>query len=239
MKMNLFLVTLLAVYSHTGFAGGESGGGGGVVRLANGPVLMDHFIVVDDASEIRRGNPGVPVHSPVTLGRKSIFSVDAFSRADSIIKKWSELRYDSLSNLVQTALHSTVNWSFVDTEITAPPFYLSPSIPQESSVEVAAFYQYSGPKSVKVNFRRSIWNELSLEDQSGLVLHETLRQVQIGFGNGFDDEALQRATAIYLLCRPTARLNYYLFYVLSNSPATADKIYGSFRTFFAGECRKE
>lgn len=199
---------------------------------------MDYFTILDGVDDIPSSVEGTKRNKVGKLSPTSIKSIPAFATANQIIGRWSTLPYDSMSYMVQTALHSPITWNFVDAEVTAPPFFLSDSIPSDSSVEAAAFYHVSKPTNAEVRIKRSVWNELTQNDQAGLLIHETLRQVQIGFGQGFDDQALQRVTAIYLLCQPTSRLNFYMHYVLSNSPQMADKIYGSFRTFVQTECKR-
>lgn len=220
--------------------GTESSGGGGVVVLEGGPVLLDHFTLLDDAAKLLpdpRPKSTIPCAGtlPFVVG-DGMSSDVAFDEAQAILRDWANLPNDVMSYSVARAMQSPLHWSFTDHPLEAPAMYLAPSLPK-GKVEVAAFYHYSRETGGQVWLQRLIWNQLLLRDQVGLVLHETLRQVQLGYKNGYDDEALQRATAIYLTCRPVGRLNYYMFYVLNNSPEMADRIYGDFASFVKKECR--
>lgn len=213
------------------YAGTESGGGGGVVWVNSRPVLMDYFTMIDKVEEIPMGEVKITNDSDVK-------SSPAFLNAQKILEKWSGLQFVVMSSIVKMGMESSLHWSFVDTEVKAPAFYLAPAIPEGSKVETVAYYHYNSRKEVGVQINQSLWEQLDLQSQTGLILHEALREVQIGWKSGFDDQALQRSTVIYLMCHPTNRLNYYMFYVLNNSPEIADKIYGPFRTFIEQECRR-
>lgn len=244
----MILSLLLSCYfSNPAFPGTESGGGGGVVWIKSQPILMDFFTMVDSVDELpvtpKEEASRIDVDSDViSINAKNVSDIQnsnkAFYEASRILNHWSGLPFDILNLTVDLAMRSPLRWKFVDENLQAPPFYLSPSIPSGSEVETVAFYRLYSDKDVEVLINRSIWNQMDLNGQAGLLIHEALRQVQIGYGHGFDDQGLQRATAIYLMCNPTRRLNYYMFYVLTNSPAQADNIYGPFRKFMASECKR-
>ena len=66
---------------------------------------------------------------------------------------------------------------------------------------------------------------MGIFSQAGLMIHETLRQQQIGWSHEFDEETLDRATALLMMCKPQSRLNYYLNYLIQNRPDIARSIY--------------
>lgn len=213
------------------YSGTESGGGGGVVWINSRPVLTDYFTMVDSISEIPIGNIE---NSSVS----DVKSTKAFLESKKILNNWSKFFLDTMPVTVKLAMDSNLRWEFVDTELKAYSFFLEPTIPADNKIEAVAYYHFHSASNVSVKINRSIWDQMDLLGQTGLVIHETLRQVQVGWRHGFDDQALQRATAIYLMCQPTNRLNYYMFYVLNNSPEMADKVYGSFKNFVKHECRR-
>ena len=239
---SLLFVSLLSI-AH---AGTESGGGGGVVWINSNPVLMDYFTMIDSVDEL----PESALNEASRVTKDKILQLNsqnetevynsnkAFSQLRDILDRWSKLNFNIMSFTIDMATRSPLQWRFTNEALNVPPFYLSPSIPAGSTVEPAAYYQMITPKEVEIKLNRKIWNQMDLNSQTGLLFHEALRQVQIGFKHGFDDQALQRSTAIYLMCEPTDRLNYYMFYVLNNSPKDADKIYGPFRQFVESECRR-
>ena len=228
--------------------GTESGGGGGVVWAElNYPILMDYFTIYSSALDI-------PTYkaTPSRLDQNSSYSFyltreneqkilsenPAFSKAISILDGWSNLPYDAISFTVRASFYFKLNWRFVEHELTAPAFYKASPI-KELKTEVAAYYSFdSEKKSAIVRISKNIWNQMELQHQAGLLIHESLRQVQIALVRGYDDESLQRATAIYITCKPSGRLNYYMTYLLNNSPVMADKIYGSFEKILKQSCEK-
>lgn len=226
------------------FAGTESGGGGGVVYVDGQPRLMDLFTMVSAAdqlpwSAVTLGHRQENNRSRLVITAQNIEDVKqdyaSFGLAITTLETWSKLPMDTISHSVLLAFRKPLTWEFTPLPLSAPPFYLAPSIPDSSITEVAAFYS---TEARRVSLSIPVWNQLNLQDQAGLLIHEVLRKVQLSYGNGYDDETLQRATAIYLMCKPTGRLNYYLFYLLNNSPASADRIYGAFDAFIAKECRR-
>jgi hypothetical protein len=248
------LILTLSVTCFMSFAanatkqGTESGGGGGVVWIdSNRPILMDFYTIIKTASEL----PVLVQNSsyiddtktaPISISDENEAAVKAentaFAYAIDTLEKWKKLPFDSMSFFVLISFRNPLQWSFTDNTLEAPPFYLAANLPSHSPTEVSAYYLKKTINTFSVTISRNIWNQMKLLDQAGLLIHETLRQMQIGFGNGYNDESLQRATAIYSLCKPTGRLNYYMFYLLNNSPKEADRIYGSFDQFIEKECKR-
>lgn len=206
---------------------------------------MDYFTIIQSVEELPAPE-GIPAEqsratrAPLILTEKNMGQIRqsnrGFALAIELLEQWAGLPFDTMSYTVFRAMQAPLAWNFVDQSLKAPAFFRAPGLPASAVTEVAAFYSKGAGSSAEVQIHRPIWNQLELLDQAGLLIHETLRQVQLGYGNGYNDEALQRATAIYLLCRPKGRLNYYMFYVLNNSPERADRIYGSFPTFIQSEC---
>jgi hypothetical protein len=238
----VFFFSLFAVFQ--AYAGGDSGGGGGVVIINSMPVLMDFFTIVKSFDEL----PKVQMY-PSHLESETSFLINSkndhsirnsnasFNKALSTLSLWSDLPMDTMSYLVESAFYGPLIWKFTDHSISAPPFYFAENLPKGSVTQVAAHYTKT-MESEQVEISRETWNQMDLLSQSGLLIHEALRQVQFGFKNGYNDETLQRSAAIYSLCKPTGRLNYYLFYLLNNSPKEADKIYGPFDSFINSECKR-
>ena len=232
---------------HAKKMGTESGGGGGIAWVGlKYPVLMDYFTIYKSVNELPVLNKE-PFRVD-TNGELSFFIKDnqeeiynsnpAFKSAHNILMKWQQIPYDVMSFSVAVAM-SSPKWIFTEKELHAPPFYIASAIPEDALVEVAAYYQFNKPlKQIEVQISKRLWNQMQLNDQTGLVLHESLRHLQLGFGNGYEDETLQRVTAIYLSCKPNGRLNYYMSYLLNNSVATADELYGSFDNVIAKSCER-
>lgn len=232
---------------HAKKMGTESGGGGGVAWVGlKYPVLMDYFTIYKSVDELPVTNKEASRID--TDGDSSFFIKDnseeiynrnpAFSNAYNILKKWQQMPYDVMSFSVAISM-SSPKWTFTEKELQAPPFYKAVTLPEDAQIEVAAYYQNNQEsKLIEVQISKRIWNQMQLNDQTGLVLHESLRHLQLGFRNGYEDETLQRVTAIYLSCKPNGRLNYYMYYLLNNSVAVADDIYGSFDGVITKSCER-
>lgn len=244
--MILFIVLHAPAYSRTGT---ESGGGGGVVWIdSNRPVLMDFFTIIPTILNLPKSTSELASHietataAPLSITSENEAEITesnpAFAKSISILEQWRKMPFDSMSYLVLISLKFPLRWNYTDESLSAPPFYIAPNLPVGKKIEVVAYYSKSASAPADVWISRIIWNQMSLDNQVALLIHETLRQVQIGFGNGYNDESLQRVTSIYFLCKPTGRLNYYMFYLLNNSPKNADKIYGTFNTFIEKECKR-
>jgi hypothetical protein len=244
----IFVLQLMVLLPSSVYAKGvESGGGGGVVLVPHhAPVLMDYFTVIDSIADLPISTEVPSIANKASLLSFSIIkeneatirkSNKAFDKAMGILESWSQMPYDVMSFEVLNAFTAPLVWNFTEQKLTAPPFYLPPGLPAEAEVAVAAYYAQV-KNNVNVSISKTFWNQMSLNDQAGLLIHESLRQVQIGFKNGYDDEVLQRVTAIYLLCQPAGRLNYYMFYLLNNSSQSADFIYGDFKKIFTEECKE-
>jgi hypothetical protein len=243
MKILFILLTLMT--SSFLSAGTESGGGGGVIWIDSHPVLLDYFHVLKlgDKSpylQVSKVDGKLP-ESPFSFDESNVQDIKkinpAFKLALETLDKWQALPLDTISVMVRGAFEAPLLWNFTHKELTAPVFFRPPMILPNDPISVAAYYSMKkDQRSFIVNVYLPIWNKMNLLSQSGLLIHETLRQVQIGIANNFSEEALQQATVIYMMCKPKARLNYYLSFVLTNGPEAAKRIYGDFNQILAKSC---
>lgn len=235
---------ILAVLStaRTAFAGKEgpeSGGGGGVVFIQNQPQLTDFFTIVNSAEIVRQAFANQPpsyIEKEISVSFETSASMKdiAFVLAASILSKWSQLPFDTMGLWINIAMTSPVVWEFTDQKIMAPKFYRPDLLPKNSEIITAAYYSQK-LKTYTVHISRAIWNQLSLENQVGLLIHESLRHIQIGISFSFDDEALQKATAMMMTCKPRVKHDQYLFYLLNNRRDLAKKYFEPFEQL-TNEC---
>lgn len=212
---------------------GPESGGGGVVAKINSRLQLIDFYTIAGAPEFlelkyQSTKPSViDQEQEFSFHRQDQVNNVAFNQVLNVFNTWSLLPYDVIGLTINSAIYNPVIWNFSDQEVVAPKFYL-PS-PLRSGVETAtAAYYLKVNRLHRVSISRKIWNELKLQDQVGLLIHESLRHVQIGFSFSFDDEALQKATAIMMVCRPSVKLDQYLFFLLNNRRDLAEQRFEAF-----------
>lgn len=221
--------------------GPESGGGGGVVYTAAGPRLVDFYNVGGAESYLQNkyaGRSSSQIVAPLRLSfeRRDQVTDPAFREVLQVFNSWSEIPFDTIGALIHMAIYKPLIWDFTSGSVSAPASYRPSQLPPEFSINPAAFY-LKRERSFHVRLNLPIWNQLPLPDQTGLLIHETLRHVQIGLSRNFDDEALQKATAMLMLCKPGVKLNQYLFFLLNNRRDLAESRFESYETL-TRECWK-
>ena len=218
--------------------GPESGGGGGVVRINDSLHLVDYFLIPQALPQIQAWHQN-PANSSDFMNEASEDVIEfshreqraenrAFELAFEILEKWANLPFDHLAYLMQGSFQTPLKWLFVDEDLFSIPSYrpafLAPQIP----IVTAANYTILQHQLYLVRINRPLWNELALFHQTGLILHEVLRQVQLGKQSYFNDESLQKATAILMLCEPSLKLNQYAHFLTFNAEAVATERLGRF-----------
>ncbi|OQW50997.1 MAG: hypothetical protein A4S09_10705 [Proteobacteria bacterium SG_bin7] len=246
--------------------GTQSGGGPGITIEKDGRrVLLDYLRVAPNFKDFNKSgkferliidqsfldtvadsfystkfdlNPAGEPNNELTKG-SDFFSSGPFRMALDLINEWAE------DNLLDTSreneavgMFSPVRWVFEHQGIFDQP------IPHgEFNPKIAAYYLQEG---FKYTVRLSVpeWNEMGLLSQVGLLLHEGLRHRQILLfpGNSiirFNDDVLKKATAIMVLCRPSAILSYYRYLLLNNGESVASEMrqFGSFDEVVHKNCK--
>ena len=223
--------------------GPGSSGGGGVLLTPAGPQLVDFYNLPAEAMEALNQKYAAQHPSRVTspqqldFGPRTLTDDPAANAVLDILKSWSELPYDAMGSALYNANGTRLRWNFVNQNLTAPPSYRPATLPA-GEIQIAAAYSRTfryRASELQININRGLWNQMNLVNQTGLMIHETLRHVQLGYGNPFNDEQLQKATVILMACRPRVRLSQYLFYTLNNNTAYAEQVIGSFEQLIA-EC---
>lgn len=254
MKIRVFTI-LLAILPCLSYAddgpdapeGTESGGGGSVIFRISQPILVDYLSIDPNFKDIDayRGRSSSRIGKP---SKTFAISQDnesnlrkrnaAFDLALHRIQAWKEQKFDYSAALIHIAFYAPNVWEFVDRNLLA----LAPALPipidPNQQVATAAYYSKIN-KSFRVQISLKIWNQLGILSQAGLLLHESLRHLQIGWSNGFDEASLQQATAILMMCQPRMNLNYYLLYLIQNRPDLAKSIYGDFKDVIKTYCARE
>jgi hypothetical protein len=224
--------------------GPESGGGGGVVKIQGLVFLLDLFntpLTEKAAGSYTESSSKISAASEKSFTAKDAEQDVAFHKALAILNAWKELSYDVIVRYIEPTLRrSSLQWRFVDEVLPKIDFFIPMTVQNagvaNNDVMTAAFYKGSTATESSVNISRSLWNQMALQSQTGLVLHETLRYVQIAEKQGFDDRTLQQVTAILLTCQPSVKLDFYMMYLLSQDPQSVYDRYGDFDSFVNKNC---
>lgn len=235
---------LTGVSSFAQKSGGESGGGGGVLLSPSGPVLLDFFNIdvnFKDSKNLQglsASRVGSPVSDSFVINRTTSAKLrqkhPAFELALGTLERWQAMYFDVAGIRALTALQDPLQWSFVETPLSAA-VHFPPGVAPSAPTAIAAYYQADAFKYT-VTLNRKLWNELGVFSQAGLIIHEGLRHLQIAFSDRFNEESLQRATALFMMCEPKPRLSYYIQYLMLNDRITATRLYGEFDQLVKTDC---
>lgn len=218
--MKIIFLALILFQFHL-YAGTESGGGGGVIEIEGKVTLIDFFQLKNFVEPIFQ----IKIHN-------------SFQLAEDITGQWAKLPYDLVSYLVQASVSQNAIRPWLFTKITLPYFehYRPKHLDNSSEIKTAAYYSIENGK-YQVQANLSIWKRMNQFNQTALIIHEALRNVQLGIKTNFNEETLQQATVIYMTCQPDSRLNYYLNYILRNDLSSAQQIYGNFESILENNCK--
>lgn len=220
-----YLLIIIIVFSFTlSMAGPESIGSGSYIIQENFARLVD-FFQLEDADRIKLDEAysktvGSHLSQPTEMYfDNGEFPDDpAFNHFYMLLNKWMRINFVSNLYVLQPFVSTVgnVKWKFVDnfqSDITA--FYMPPHLPPLSVKAVAQFSSFTENKSV-IEISRSIWNRMPLQDQIGLLLHETYRNIQLGQQFKFDEDFLQKVTTIMMVCEPNIEISNYIYKYLLN-----------------------
>jgi hypothetical protein len=210
------------------YAGTESGGGGTSVvfdgqRVAIDLLMMPDFISTNKSKE-----------------------VDAFAMANDILMRWGLLETALESHILADASStktSSVDWQWVAQALPlAHRYYLSYDMRLKiSDIKTVAYYTKFEGKSV-IQISKPSFEELPLQSQIAIVIHETIRHRQIGWdknNNAFNEKILQQAAAILTNCQPKNRLSMFINFLFSSQPELAEKNFGTFETATQKYCVRQ
>lgn len=232
LKRILILLFLVFIMLPLLAVGPESGGGGGVVYLHREFHLVDYFNI-PEAQKIlqnryRSTRPSIVAREFAdSFVSKAQISDPAIIAAVDILSQWSNLPYDLMGFAISRALYQPVKWSFTDLELQAPHSYRPSQLLSGAQVLTAAYYE-KVQQEYKIKISRKIWNQLNIQDQIGLIVHEILRHIQLSRQVHFSDEALQKATALLLICKPSIARSQYLWRLLVDTANATENLNSKF-----------
>lgn len=162
----------------------------------------------------------------------------AFQLAARLLQDWQRLSHPLTTatiDFILTAL-ATQSWAVKESPDCSgqDQYKLPPSLSTNDSFKLVAYFQ-DIKKEVRskdspvtcnevtpgsVNIYNDVWRELGVRSQAATLIHEALRQYQIGwsmrFQHHFNEFTLQQATAIISLCQPNTDLLESLAQILNS-----------------------
>lgn len=143
-----------------------------------------------------------------------------FQHVERLIRSWNQPGKNSI-NMVYSLFNESIDrilWNFVDEDIPISSHFKPKLLNEHIKINTVANYiildwttlGLNLPTQTEVFISRLIWNQFSYLDKVGLIIHETLRNTQKYHKFKFNDEILQKATAIMLLCLPAEETGHVL-----------------------------
>lgn len=206
--------------------GPETGGGGNYISTYDSSSneiarILDFYVLPQELREKMDlaflSLPASRIEEPKKLkSDKDTFPDDqAFRYLQALFNKWTSVsNMDPTMAWLSVTASIKIKWEFSDEPLTSQNFYIPENVPSsfdKDTVKTAAYYFHRENKNKgKVKIFRPAWNLMPLQDQIGLLLHETLRNFQFGQGFEFNDELLQKTTTLLMSCSPTLVMSRFL-----------------------------
>lgn len=220
--LNLLLF-LLPVYC---FAGAESGGGGSILYHGETAILIDFLLIDSNYMGTKFVDPLDQESFILDANRRE--RIPAFKNAKDILSEWEKEPFNASTFLISIGLEKP-SWRFSTEDL--------PILSENPNVTTAAYYKKTGGV-YSVNINTIHFNHLDLTSQTGLLIHEALRHIQLGWGNGFNEDSLKMATALTVLCEVNPNLHHYMFFLLNQGDEVAERIYGNFSEVVSTYCKR-
>ena len=199
---NILFAAILAAASD----GPETGGGGNTILLDGSYYLIDLFNASQPDQAVIKA---IQNHPEISRFVADPSPTNVQKTAAEIFQKWgidigpfAFSRSESVPAGMAPVIKRPLSIQTSQSEIEAARFYSPYYLPVNAKVFQAAYYDGAG-HSIKIS--ESIWAQTGPVSKLGLIIHENMRHLQIGLGHRFNDEILQKATLIMLICRPQFR----------------------------------
>lgn len=220
-SLNIFLILVLtSSISLARVEGHESGGGGGVIIGVNkAPQLVDFLnlnVERQDIEEVFTDIEPFIREETQPLSHKEMLEQNdpAYTVATQLLGTWIDGFYKKSSFRPSNLIFNSMNWAFTKSMQYTESHYRPSSLNADKNIYTGAYFYKLKPKH-KVIISVNIWNQMHSIDQIGLLLHEMLRNYQLGFGQNINDEVLQKATAMMVYCKPEIKNTSYLIRLIT------------------------
>ena len=184
--------------------GPETGGGGNAVEIDGHYYLIDIFNVSTPSMVTLRAVQNHPeigrlVHNETPENIQKV-AIEVFKRWGLDVSPFALSRTELLpAGGVHPISKLPVQIRTSDEEIISTQYYFPFYLPKSAKVYQAAYY---ANQSNSVLISSYIWSRLGSINKLGLIIHENMRYLQLGLGHRFNDEVLQKATLMMLICKP-------------------------------------
>jgi hypothetical protein len=122
-----------------------------------------------------------------------------YSELKKSIDAWSSSS-PTLTQILNTAINGT-EWRFSEFNVSpAADRYVANEVSQKECEKIIPAVIYSDDLGALT--ATSVWNQLDFESQMGLVLHESLRHMQLTYGISVNTKTIQELTAKIILQNP-------------------------------------
>jgi hypothetical protein len=207
-KKILILVFGMAILSGApcAFAGAGSSGGGTAVHVpgSSGPVLLDLYLYDPKFKDVYTGtdylgsacgNPMQAKYGFQDLPTVGVASLNAFGGALKRLRLFSETSPVMVQLILYAVFSNELDLTYGD--VPQVDTYWLPDHFEKKDIqfETAAFYQIDTGAVISAQ----VYNELGATSQQALLIHEALRELQIGFGDDISEEMLEMLTALIIL----------------------------------------
>ena len=221
-------------------AGHESGGGGGVVFVNDWPQLVDFYnlnISRERLENLYSATPASRRPEALRLSHAQLLRNDdpSYKAASDILRTWIGSTYQNLSVSPSRLIVNSMGWTFTRAMQFTNSHYRPQRLAADKEIQTAAYFYNSRPKR-EVKIVMSVWNTMSSVDQIGLVLHEMLRNYQLGFRQNINDEILQKSTALMVYCAPESKNITYLISLLTANSTNKAELLNQYDSVIAN-CR--
>lgn len=169
-------------------SGGIDSGGGALV-IKNGTATLLDFYNFSFWSFPQRGHTlEIPTDCPIETIR--VFDTPLAGYLDNLL---TPILDGEQTRTLESALTS-LQVSFIDKEFTQAALDPKAYVPPSKSLQLVPAALYIKSQGVLISL--PTFNQLSLKNQLGLLIHEVLRQISIGFELAISDKDLQELTSI-------------------------------------------
>ncbi len=193
--------------------GGDSGGGSVIVKNQN-TILKDF-----------QTSENIPMNSDFTIEKKQVSKNISTLNSANISDLIATLKIENLyfKYMLQIAAQKSL-WFLVDHKLSLQNEYSRTN----TDIQTAAIYK----RSIGILINKNIFENLPVTHQQGLLFHETLRMLSIGFGIDLSTTDIEEITnsvfsSTHIDFKKYSKLNFIISEMLKNDLSQPDRNHSS------------